>query len=426
MARVLKVCIGDQGIEVGKLRFDSQGNREFSSFEYSEAWLANPRAFAISPSMPLVAGPHFSKKEGALVSPLPPALADTSPDSWGRNIIRRDTRENSNDAGPLNELDYLLAVDDFSRIGALRLKNEDGQEYLASEPLGRHNIPPVLQLNELGKSIASLERDDEITAAALKRLRQIGSALGGARPKCSVIDTDNSLLIAKFTSRHDSYDVERAEVLTLRLAKLCGLIVPTVRLDMSDELPVALIPRFDRSGAGRIPYISAQTMLQVPSADGSSYTAIAEAIRINSRNPKADLRELFNRIGFTVLVSNVDDHLKNHGFIYAGEGKWRLSPLFDVNPAPERHRELKTSIVEGGGSEASIDLLIDNSLFFDVTEEDAREWLHAMATTISERWRDLAKDCGMSRRTIDIYHTAFQHDETDKALKLGQPKIAFG
>ncbi|MGF6313152.1 serine/threonine-protein kinase HipA [Bradyrhizobium sp. i1.8.4] len=424
--RILKVCVGEAGIEVGTLRFEAQGNREFSSFQYDDGWLADKRAFAIAPSLPLEPTQFFFKKEGDTVPPFPTPLSDAAPDSWGRNIIRRDARENRQDTSPLSELDYLLAVDDFSRMGALRLReDQENAPFLASEPGGRHEIPPLLKLDELGQSIQSIEKQSPMTAAALKRLRQVGSALGGARPKCSVIDTDGSLLIAKFTSRQDTHDVERTEVLTLKLAEACGLSASSARLDMSDGLPVALIRRFDRNTKGaRIPYISAQTMLGAADATSGTYTQLAEAMRQFSDDPKRDLNELFNRVGFTILVSNVDDHLRNHGFLFVGNGRWRLSRMFDVNPAPERHRELKTPISEISGADASIEALIKHATFFDLSSDEAAEAIYNMATTVSEKWQPMARELGMDRANLDIYRQAFEHDETKKALALMQPRAA--
>ncbi len=413
----LSVCIGDQGLEVGQLMFEAQGNRQFSRFQYANVWLENPRSFALAPSMPLRETPFFYRPEGDRGSPLPPPLADTTPDSWGRNIIRRDARETRTDTRPLNECDFLTAVDDFSRMGALRLRSPDGGDFLASLPGGLHDIPPLLQLNELGRTIASLEQQEPMTAKALQRLRQVGSALGGARPKCSVLDGDQ-LFIAKFTSRLDTQSVELVEVLTLQLAQLCGLRAPAVRLDQSDGLAVALIQRFDRSANGRIPYISAQTMLDRDDANSGTYTELAEAIRTHSDAPGRDLLELFKRVAFTILVSNTDDHLKNHGFLYAGNGQWRLSPLFDVNPSPDRHRELKTAISEISGTTAGVAILLEHAPFFDVTASDATEILKLMATTIRQGWRGLGQKLGMTRQDFEVYRPAFEHEDTDVAQKL--------
>jgi serine/threonine-protein kinase HipA len=422
--RTLHVYIGDAG-DVGILRFEAQGSRQFSTFEYSDAWLQNPRRFPLSPSMPLETAKYFNRADDDKASPLPMPFADTTPDSWGRSIIRKDTRESGARGAPLTEIDFLTAVDDFSRMGALRFKDKpEDTAYLATTPAGRHEIPPLLELDDLGRSIAELERREPMTAAALKRLRQLGSALGGARPKCSVLDVDGSLLVAKFTSRNDEEPVEIAEVLTLQLAALCGLTAAVARLDVSDSLPVALIKRFDRRGSGRIPYISAQTMLEAPDATSGTYTQMVDVMRAHSSDPARDISELFCRVGFTILVSNVDDHLKNHGFLYDGSAKWRLSPMFDVNPAPERHRELKTPISEISGNAASIEILIEHAKFFDLTPEEGSEKIRSMAEVITSNWVSLARELGMRKEDIAIYKGAFEHDDMQLALALGDPTIS--
>jgi len=421
----LRVCLGEAAVEVGILRFESQGDRQFSSFQYATAWLENPRRFAISPSMPLAANQYFYRSDGARSSPLPPALADTTPDSWGRNIIRRDLRDNGGRRSAVTELDYLISVNDFSRLGALRVKlDRDDSSFLAANPVGRHDVPPLLELNDLGRTIADLERRNPITAAALRRLRQVGSSLGGARPKCSVVDADGSLLVAKFTSRMDESNIEIAEVLTLALAERCGILVPDRRLGTSDGLPVALIKRFDRTPTGRIPYISAQTMLEVPDAVSGTYVQIADLLRAHSSDPKRDLTELFRRIGFTILVSNTDDHLKNHGFLYDGRGKWRLSPMFDVNPSPERHSELTTPISDLSGHAASLESLVHHASFFDLDEDSAVMMLSSMAKIITREWQSMAKRLGMDRHDIQIFRGAFEHNDASLALNWGNTRIS--
>ncbi|SEQ88310.1 serine/threonine-protein kinase HipA [Faunimonas pinastri] len=414
----LQVCIGDTAQEVGTLWFESAGGREHSVFEYFDSWLNHPRAFALAPGMPLNPGQMFFKAANEHASPLPPPLADTTPDSWGRNIIRKDARTRGDRSAPLTEIDILMTVDDFSRIGALRLRTEEGAPFLASEPSGRHPIPPLLHLDQLGHLISEAEKDEpEMTA--LRRVRQIGTALGGARPKCSVIDHDGRLTIAKFTSRHDTYPVERAEVMTLNLAKLCGLRTPAARVEMSGGLPVAVIERFDRSASGgRASYLSAQSMLEANVAVGSSYVQLADAIRVNALTPPGELRELFSRIAFTILVSNVDDHLKNHGFLYKGNGQWQLSPVFDVNPAPERFKELKTAIGDPAVPDASISLLMDYAFYFELSEDAAAKLIGEMAHTIEGNWQGLARQAGMNGAEINIYKPAFDHKEALEARAL--------
>lgn len=416
--RILKVCIGEAGFEVGTLWFESAGGREHSSFQYSDKWLSQPRRFAIAPMLPLDADRRFFKARGEKGSPLPAPVAGTTPDSWGRGVVRKDARLGKTRTGPLTEIDFLTAVDDFSRVGALRFRDaEAGSPFLETAEGGRHQIPPLLHLDQLGKAIASAE-SDEPDVVALRRLRQVATSLGGARPKCSVIDSDGSLAIAKFTSRLDSLAVERAEVLTLRLARLCGIDAPDARIELSDGLPVAIIKRFDRSGHGRIPFISAQTMLDAPVATGATYTELSDAIRQYAASPRDEMKALFQRVGFTILVSNVDDHLKNHGFLYVGDDKWRLSPMFDVNPAPERFRKLKTAIADQADPEASIELLLDHAFCFEIERDEAVETIRLMAGVIEEKWQGLAREVGMGRADMETYRPAFESAESEYALRV--------
>ncbi|UXN05106.1 type II toxin-antitoxin system HipA family toxin [Bartonella sp. HY406] len=416
------ICIGDLGIEVGTLWFEANGARQHSTFQYSQSWLSNPRRFAIAPAIALSENRFFFKADDEMSSPLPPPLADASPDSWGRNIIRRQARALSPNATPLNECDYISAIDDFSRIGALRLKDPKTGKFIATNSHShKHDeIPPLLQLDEMRRIIALVEENDldGDDHVLLTNLVAAAGSLGGARPKCSVIDKAGILYIAKFTSVRDQMPVEVAEVLTLELARQCGLNTPQATLDKHGKHAVALIKRFDRNDKGRLPYISAQTMLQRPDATSGTYEELAQSIRAYSDNPLRDLNELFMRIAFTILVSNVDDHLKNHGFLYQGKEKWRLSPLFDVNPAPERHKELKTAISAISGTTASIETLIEHSLFFEIIKDKAVAQISHMAEIIATNWRGLASQYGMTNKDINAYRSAFEHDEMTLALKL--------
>lgn len=415
--RILKVRIGQTSQDVGTLWFESSKGRTHSSFQYSEQWLKDPRRFAIAPALLLNGDRKFFRAQTPNASPLPSAIADTTPDSWGRSIIRKDVRLSGARPEPLTEIDFLAAVDDFSRIGALRFQ-EDSPQFLATghEDGIEHLVPPLLHLDQISKAITNAQ-SDEPEAVALRRLRRIGTSLGGARPKCSVIDKDGSLAIAKFTSRLDTHAVERAEVLTLMLARHCGIRTPDARIVLSDDLPVAIIKRFDRSGEKRIPYISAQSMLDSPEATGRTYVELADVVRQHAELPITELRELFARISFTILVSNVDDHLKNHGFLYAGKNKWRLSPIFDVNPAPERFRELKTAIANPTQPESSIELLLENAFCFEVGPDEAMTLIRCMATIIKEKWQGFSREVGMSRMEMDEYRAAFEHDEANYALR---------
>lgn len=261
------------------------------------------------------------------------------------------------------------------------------------------------------------EQGKDISSEEMQALAGAGGS-GGARPKANISDGD-TLWLAKFTSVHDQHPVERVEVATLHLAGACGIRAPEARLELADTpFPVALIQRFDRRGATRIPYISARTALGKTGSELGSYTEIVDLIRSYSPDPSGDFRELYRRLVFTILVSHKDDHLKNHGFLYAGAGRWRLSPVFDVNPAPDRNAHLETAILEGGAHDRSIALALEACPFFEIPEAEARDTIRTIACRISDEWREAFRSVGVSGALAREYEPAFHSDETVFALKF--------
>ena len=420
-ARVLQVCIGDPAIEVGTLWLSSAGGRNFSAFQYSAAWLRHPRAFALSPDLPLSSEKWFfhGDPQVAHSSSLPPPLADTIPDAWGRGLLRK-ARGLSRDP---DEFTLLTDVDDGSRLGALRLRESESGTFLAVAQDGAGRVPPLVDLNSLVNDIHRIEAahpDREV----LQRLLGSSASLGGARPKCTVRKPTGDLALAKFTSRFDTHPVEKAEVLALRLAQACGIAVPRAELVFTQNTAVAVLDRFDRDGPRRIPYLSAQSFLGLSSAVGGTYVDFAEQLRRFSGDVPRDLRELFARVSFTILVSNADDHLKNHGLLYRGAGGWRLSPMFDVNPAPERDRRLKTAILDPRDTRASLGVLLEAAEFFDLEQDTARSLVVDQAERIAGLWRDVARRCGMTTREIREYEPAFTHEESAFARSLGRTQAS--
>jgi serine/threonine-protein kinase HipA len=251
------------------------------------------------------------------------------------------------------------------------------------------------------------------TAADLEYLRGRGTSLGGLRPKCSVMDEDGSLAIGKFPSVHDQRAVTKGEVLAMRLAVAAGIDAAAARLVESDGIPVALVRRFDRTGDGRrIPYASAATLLGA-AADGSGehfYTELADALRRHGAAARDDIEQLWRRLVFSILITNVDDHLRNHGFLHAGRGLWRLAPAFDLNPFPDRARELKTWPSEDTGPAATIEAALAASRFFGVARDRAAEIIREVDAAVSG-WRSEARRIGMSRAEIDQFADAFEHEE---------------
>jgi serine/threonine-protein kinase HipA len=428
VSRTINVHLGDQPRRVGVLRYDKQGSRESAAFEYDAAWLAAPDRFALEPGLPLVAGPQFHRKtrDG---SAFHGAIADTEPDGWGKRVILRDNAKRRQEArragdavaaGALNSLDFLLAVDDGSRMGALRLEDEEGHFQRTAEQ-GRRTTPPLIELGQLLAATQAVETNTD-TAADLAYLRGRGTSVGGLRPKCTVLEEDGALAIGKFPSVTDERAVTKGEVLALRLAALAGIDAAQARLVVSEGAPVALIRRFDRPpGGGRLMYVSAATMLGAePGEPGEhAYTEIVDALREHGATPDADIEELWRRIAFSVLINNVDDHLMNHGFLHMDRGLWRLAPAFDVNPFPDRARELKTWISEETGPEATVDALLSVLPYFRIAEPRGRAILGEVEAAVA-RWRQEGAALGMTDRDLEDFAEAFEHPEREAARQAAE------
>ena len=417
MNRTIPVYLGTRPRLVGDLRYEAQGARERSAFAYDVSWLAADDHFALGPSLPLVAGPQYHKKtaEGAV---FPGALADTEPDGWGRRVILRDhakRRQAARRAGrevsvaPLNAVDYLLAVDDFSRVGALRFKDESGVFQRSVED-GRPSAPPLIELGHLLAATRAVEMNRE-TAADLAYLRGRGTSLGGLRPKCTVVDDAGQLSIGKFPSVLDERVVTKAEVLAMRLARAAGINAAEAQIVQSDGVPVALIRRFDRDKTGaRLMYVSAATLLGADPSGEHAYTQIVDALRIHGAAAQPDIEELWRRIAFSILINNVDDHLRNHGFLHVAQGQWRLAPAFDLNPFPDRARELKTWISEEAGPEATIAGLVSVIAYFRISSTRAKQMLRKVERAVAD-WRIVGRALGMNTTEMEPFTEAFEHSE---------------
>lgn len=416
MNRTLQVFVGDNPQRVGTLRYEAQGRRERASFEYDPGWIA--RGFALEPGLPLVSGPQYYRPIAG-GSVFPGVFADTEPDGWGQRVIRREQakrRESAKRRGVttapvLQAVDYLLAVDDLSRVGALRYQDEGGVFQQAPEA-GRRTAPPLLELGALLAASRKVEANRE-TMADLAFLRGRGTSLGGMRPKCTVVDADGHLAIGKFPSKDDERAVTKGEVLALTLARDAGIRAAEARLVDSDGQPITLIRRFDRTGDGkRIHYVSAATLMGVPRGDPGdhAYTEIVDAIRRHGAAAQEDVEELWRRMAFSVLVNNVDDHLHNHGFLHAGHGLWRLAPAFDLNPFPEPGRELKTWISEEAGPGATVEALLSVIVYFRISRPRARSILREVERAVA-RWRTVGAELGMGKRELEQFADAFEHEE---------------
>ena len=415
------IFMGKSGQAVGQLTYVKDGAREYSSFTYDSAWLGDPARFEVSPDLPLLAGHQTRRAPSRDDSCFHLGLADTEPDAWGRRVIARThakERKNNPHLLALNAFDYLTAVDDFSRMGALRLRSSSGQ-FLQTVDEGKRCTPPMMDLQKIFESSRTVETGNE-TAEDLKYLQGKGTSLGGMRPKCTVLDVDGALAIGKFPSLMDERNVTREEVLALHLAQRAGVEAAASRIVQVGGVTVAVIRRFDRTpDHGRIPYLSAASMLQSARHEDRSYTEIADVIRAKCARPTADVQQLWRRLVFNLLISNVDDHLQNLGFLHEGQGKWRLAPHFDVNPFPDKDRESKTWLSEDTGPITSLGMLMDKASYFSLRPHEARQVLGEVYTAVRD-WRAVAlsADVGMQVKELDGFAPAFEHADMDAARAL--------
>ncbi|MGH9949081.1 MAG: type II toxin-antitoxin system HipA family toxin, partial [Pyrinomonadaceae bacterium] len=347
------------------------------------------------------------------------SIGDSAPDRWGRVLMRRAESQRARAASEtprtLGEVDFLLGVSDEARQGALRFSEDPDGPFLASD--GHRPIPPLVDLPRL---LSATERylDEEENADDLRLLLVPGSSLGGARPKASVRDNDGQLAVAKFPYKNDENNVVVWEAVAFALAERAGLSVPSWRLLDISGSRVLLTRRFDRILKTRIPFLSAMSMLQARDNDPRSYLEIADALRRYGAEPTVDLSQLWRRIVFSILISNTDDHLRNHGFIYERQKGWRLSPAYDLSPTPiEIKPRILTTTIDLDNGTASLDLALSVRQDFRLSLEDGKAIIKEVGLAVS-RWRDVAQLHVLSEREIDRMASAFEHADTDFASNL--------
>ena len=393
---------------MGILYVNSLKGGESYSFEYDREWLKKTSLkITLDPELMPYSGRQypFGKAIFGLFS-------DSSPDRWGRVLMNKRERILAGKEGrkpaKLYDSDYLLGVYDETRLGGIQFKTEPNGAFLSDDK--ETAAPPWASLRTLEEASRNFENED--TALSEKWLNQLirpGSSLGGARPKATVIDPNEQLWIAKFPSKNDENDSGAWEMITHDLAEICGLHVPEAKLEKFSNLgSTYLVKRFDRILNKRVHFASAMTLLGktdgTSAADGTSYLDIAAFIKSYGAQPKRDLIELWKRIVFNMAVSNTDDHLRNHAFIFTENG-WELSPLYDVNPIPYGD-ELSLNVDEEDNS-INIDLAIEASVRFGISETDATTYAKDILTIVKENWEKRATALGLSRRLIEEMRPAF-------------------
>jgi serine/threonine-protein kinase HipA len=376
---------------IGRLYFTSLLGKAVHSFEYDSEWIKS--GISIDPELPLFSGMHYASSNDNFG-----IFKDSSPDRWGQLLMKRReillSKIEKRETRPLFGIDFLLGVHDSHRMGGLRFKeNEDG-EFLSNDE--RLAAPPWTSLLDLEYAVEQYDKNaDELDEASLKWMNQLiapGSSLGGSRPKADVVDTNGKQWIAKFPSKKDDSDVGLWEMIVHELAIRVKIMVPNAFIKkLASPYHTYLSQRFDRTEDNkRIHYASAMTLLQRTDGDdadsGVSYLNLVGFIKSECADVTANLEELFRRVLFSVCVSNTDDHLRNHGFLYTEAG-WTLSLTFDIN-ANETGTGLKLNIDEEDNS-LDIDLVVKSAPYYLLSDKRVAEIKDEVFTAISS-WRKVA------------------------------------
>nr|AYM52324.1 hypothetical protein [Hyalangium minutum] len=372
-------------------------------FVYGRSYLSNPRAVELEKfALRLREGTFTTAKLGGIFG----ALRDASPDAWGRTVIQRQLGR-----ADLTETDFLLHSPE-DRAGALSFGKSP------TPPALVHQFNKVLRLNLLLEEAERIEQGLPLATPQVDDRVHPGSSLGGARPK-NVVEDQDGLWVAKFPARGDRWNNAAVEGGMLQLARECGLraasgkILPVVGKD------VLLVRRFDRArvAAGYLRHrmVSALTVLDADETlvDRSkwSYIGLADELKRWVGNPDEDLRELFSRMVFNALISNIDDHPRNHALVAAGT-EWSLSPAYDLTPSPQSstERDLAMEVGSAQHRRANRRNLLSECGRFRLSKEEATHLIDQMKKTVSSRWRDAVKECGGTEADLKAIERAYDYE----------------
>ena len=391
---------------VGVLGYESLRGSDSYSFSFHDEWLKKHGDLFLSEDLNNYPRMQYTQPGKDIFG----CFSDALPDRWGRTLLLRreqiNASEESRPARRLSSFDFLTGIDDFSRMGGFRFKEEkDGNFINVDESL---KIPPLADVRELIAASMEIEKcEEENLLPARKWINQLvmpGSSLGGARPKASVIGEDKTLYIAKFPSRKDDYDAGLWEHLAHLLAQKAGInAAHTEVLSVGGKYHTLLSRRFDRRPEGRrIHFASAMTLLGLSDGDnattGHGYLDIVDFIIQNCTDVEANLHELYRRVAFNVCVGNSDDHFRNHGFLLTAKG-WTLSPAYDMNPTLNEYQSL---LITSSSNKADLRILLDACEEYMVERKVAEGIIREIVSAVKNR-RSLAVQLGISKREMDMF-----------------------
>ena len=398
--------------EIGMLGYEHVRGKENFVFEYSREWLKQHGGIVLSGDLMNV--PSLQHPRGA--DSVFGFVKDSFPDRWGRLLLDRRERLKAQAEGRpvrmLTNYDYLTGIEDLTRMGGIRYKDEDGDGYInASE---KYLVPPIESLRALCDACHEIELAEERNELPeqrwLDQLIDPGTSLGGARPKANVIDTDGKLYVAKFPSKKDLENTELIEHFSHRLAAKAGINVAKTRtIKISKSRDLLLSERFDRTDEGkRIHFASAMSLLGLEDGAGSStgngYLDIVDFILQGCVDVQKNLRELYRRVAFNVMFGNTDDHFRNHGFLLTPKG-WTLSPAYDINPGTKTNQCL---LIDQYTEQSDVSSLLQASGSYMIEQQEASEIIGEVRASIKD-WRKTATELQISSKTLEPYCTRWDN-----------------
>lgn len=400
---------------VGELSYESLRGADSYGFSFAPTWLQTQRDLFLSADLNNYTGMQYTAADRDIFG----CFSDALPDRWGRTLLnRREQLQAQEQRRPLRRLssfDYLLGIDDYSRMGAFRFKETPDSDFINSDPTLK--IPPLTDIRTLEAAGSAIEQSEAHNALPEKKwiaqLIQPGTSLGGARPKASVTDLDGALCVAKFPSRKDDYDVELWEHLCHLLARKAGIeVADTKVLKAIGPYHTLISRRFDRTADGRrIHFASAMTLLGLQdgnnAADGHGYLDLVDFIVQHCTAVESNLRELYRRVAFYICVGNSDDHFRNHGFLLTPKG-WTLSPAYDINPTLNTSQSLLISSVSNQAAFSQLRAAAEDYL---LTRETADAILAEVQAALVD-WSTLAVQIGIPRREIAQFADRWQLAQT--------------
>ncbi len=395
----------DKPTLIGELSFDSVRGNETYSFSYDKGWLAKYGDIFLSEDMQNFPGVQYTRPERDIFA----CFSDALPDRWGRTLLnRREQIAAADEKRPVRRLtsfDYLMGIDDASRMGGFRFAKTKGGEFINADPNMR--VPPLASVRELMHAAHEIEASEEKQQLPAKKwlvqLIHPGTSLGGARPKATVVDEDGKLTVAKFPSRKDDYDVALWEHLCHIMGLKAGLNVAKTKIINGQNHHVLLSQRFDRNDGGkRIHFASALTLLGLEDGDNAStgfgYPDIVDFIVQHGSNVVHDLEELYRRVAFFIIVGNSDDHFRNHGFLLTRKG-WELSPAYDINPTLQENQSM---LINRSTNESNLNLLLESADDYMLSKSKGRVIISEVVGAMKS-WQTEAQRLGIPQRDINTF-----------------------